>query len=151
MLNNSSILITGNTLSFGHSFGSTTLRKNKPQRLVLRNEIARPVNGNDQPRKIPQRQSATYSSFHPYRGRISGPNYGDTQRKICDSLVQKSAANLLCSSVLCHPFYEGLCFKPQDVSEAEDFRQEIFSLPIYPILKNEELGLAVQILGELFR
>ena len=35
MLNNSSILITGGTGSFGHSFASLTLKKYNPKRLVI--------------------------------------------------------------------------------------------------------------------
>ena len=35
MLNNSSILITGGTGSFGHSFASLTLKKYNPDRLVI--------------------------------------------------------------------------------------------------------------------
>ena len=35
MLKNSSILITGGTGSFGHSFGTTYLKKFNPKRLVI--------------------------------------------------------------------------------------------------------------------
>ena len=35
MLNNKSILITGGTGSFGHSFVSLTLKKQNPKRLVI--------------------------------------------------------------------------------------------------------------------
>lgn len=81
------------------------------------------------------------SAWHLYPVRIDFNGLG-AARRVLFELMSAIGINLQVHyiPVHMHPYYRGLGFKPGDFPVAEKFYDEEVSLPIYPLLTDEEAG-----------
>lgn len=101
------------------------------------------------PVTTPHQTPDIYSSYHLYPIRVSEIECGKTQRQIFDALWQNGiAANVHYIPVHRQPYYESLGFKAGDFPKAERLHREVISLPIYPILTNEQQAAVIAVLAK---
>ena len=92
-----------------------------------------------------------YSSYHLYPIRISEAKSGKTQRQVYDAFWQNGvAANLHYIPVHRQPYYETLGFKAGDFPEAENFHNEVISIPIYSSLSLKYQDVVINTLNDIF-
>jgi UDP-4-amino-4,6-dideoxy-N-acetyl-beta-L-altrosamine transaminase len=97
----------------------------------------------------PHQASETYSSYHLYPIRIRESQCNKTQRQLYEWLWQNGvAANLHYIPVHRHPYYEKKGFKAGDFPEAELFHREIISIPMYPMLDQQQQESVIKMLRE---
>jgi len=97
----------------------------------------------------PCQATETYSSYHLYPIRIRQEECNKTQRQVYDALWQnRVAANLHYIPVYRQPYYESKGFKVGDFPEAERFHLEVISIPMYPILQQQQQECVVQMLRD---
>jgi UDP-4-amino-4,6-dideoxy-N-acetyl-beta-L-altrosamine transaminase len=97
---------------------------------------------NELPIVTPWQAPENFSSYHLYPIRIRENECKKMQREVYTALLEKGVgANLHYIPVHRQPFYENQGFKSGDFPEAENFHQEVISIPIFPSLltKNQEL------------
>jgi len=116
-----------------------------------RHEIAERYNAElrSLPITTPHQASDTYSSYHLYPIRVSEAESGKIQRQVYDVLLQNGiGANLHYISVHRQPYYENMGFKLGDFPEAENFHQEVISIPMYPMLSSESQDVVISVLSQ---
>ena len=87
----------------------------------------------------PWQAPGNYSSYHLYPIRIREKQCNKTQRQVYDALLQNGVgANLHYIPVHRQPYYESRGFKMDDFLEAELFHREVISLPMYPVLQDQQ-------------
>ena len=101
------------------------------------------------PITTPYQASSIYSSYHLYPIRVGVAESGKTQRQVYDALLQNGiGANLHYIPVHRQPYYENMGFKLGDFPEAENFHQEVVSIPMYPMLSSESQDVVVSALSQ---
>ena len=105
----------------------------------------------DLPITTPWQATGTHSSYHLYPIRIREKLSQKTQGQVYAALMASGiAANLHYIPVHRHPFYENLGFKRGHCFEAEQFHEEVVSLPIYPTLSGEQQENVIRSLAKSF-
>jgi dTDP-4-amino-4,6-dideoxygalactose transaminase len=97
--------------------------------------------------KTPEVFPGRKSSWHLYPVRIDFAGLGASRKDLFE-LMSAIGINLQVHYIPVHlqPYYRGLGFKPGDFPRAEKFYEEEVSLPIYPLLDNEEAGAVAEAL-----
>jgi dTDP-4-amino-4,6-dideoxygalactose transaminase len=97
--------------------------------------------------KTPSVQPRLESAWHLYPVRIDFASLGASRKDVFE-LMSAIGINLQVHYIPVHlqPYYRGLGFKPGDFPKAERFYEEEVSLPIYPLLEDEEAGAVVEAL-----
>ena len=97
--------------------------------------------------KTPSVQPGRESAWHLYPVRIDFAGLGASRKDVFE-LMSAIGINLQVHYIPVHlqPYYRGLGFKPGDFPKAERFYEEEVSLPIYPLLTDEEAGAVVEAL-----
>jgi UDP-4-amino-4,6-dideoxy-N-acetyl-beta-L-altrosamine transaminase len=104
----------------------------------------------DLPIQTPWQQAGTYSAYHLYPIRIKVNECRKTQRQIYDVMqVSGINVNLHYIPVYRQPYYEAMGFKVGYCPEAEQYHQEVLSIPMYPTLTDEEQAKVIQVLHEV--
>lgn len=109
--------------------------------VVLRHDIAKhyDVELSNLPIITPWQPLQTYSSYHLYPIRVIEIQAKKTQRQMYKDLWERGiGANLHYIPVHRQPYYEDLGFKVGDFPVAEQFHREVISLPMYPMLTNDQ-------------
>jgi UDP-4-amino-4,6-dideoxy-N-acetyl-beta-L-altrosamine transaminase len=101
------------------------------------------------PMKSPWQNPDSYSAYHLYPIRIKANECRKTQRQIYD-VMQLSGinVNLHYIPVYRQPYYEAMGFKAGYCREAEQYYQEVLSIPMYPTLTDAEQTKVIQVLHE---
>lgn len=97
--------------------------------------------------KAPTEAAGNKSAWHLYPVRIDFDGLGATRKDLFE-LMSAIGINLQVHYIPVHlqPYYRGLGFKPGDFPNAERFYGEEVSLPIYPLLTDEEAGAVAEAL-----
>ncbi len=97
--------------------------------------------------KTPAVHPGRQSAWHLYPVRIDFPGLGASKKELFE-LMKSIGINLQVHYIPVHtqPYYRALGFKPGDFPVAERFYEEEVSLPIYPLLTDEEAGAVVEAL-----
>ena len=104
----------------------------------------------DLPVVTPRQHEDSYSGLHLYVVRLCLKQIGKTHRQVFDELrVSGIGVNLHYIPVHTQPFYRRLGFKRGSFPEAERYYQEAISLPMFPLLSNEDQDRVVAVLGEI--
>lgn len=99
------------------------------------------------PITIPHQATDTYSSYHLYPIRVNEAESEKTQLQVYDALRRDSvAANLHYIPVHRQPYYENLGFQKGNFPNAEQFHREAISLPMFPLLTDEQQDLVIRAL-----
>ena len=101
---------------------------------------------------IPWQLPKTFSSYHLYPICIKEDSNKELQKKIYNNLIKNQiAANLHYIPIHRHPYYEKLGFKEGDFLESEKFHRKAISLPIFPLLKEDQSTKVVNVISEALR
>ncbi|MCC6502373.1 MAG: UDP-4-amino-4,6-dideoxy-N-acetyl-beta-L-altrosamine transaminase [Deltaproteobacteria bacterium] len=97
--------------------------------------------------KTPVAAHGCESAWHLYPVRIDFNEVGASKKEFFE-LMKSIGINLQVHYIPVHlqPYYRALGFKPGDFPAAESFYSEEVSLPIYPLLADEEAGAVVEAL-----
>jgi UDP-4-amino-4,6-dideoxy-N-acetyl-beta-L-altrosamine transaminase len=97
--------------------------------------------------KTPASQPGCASAWHLFPVRIDFGGLGASRKDLFE-LMSAIGINLQVHYIPVHlqPYYRGLGFKPGDFPKAEKFYEQEVSLPIYPLLSDEEAGAVVEAL-----
>jgi len=97
--------------------------------------------------KTPAVHPGQLSAWHLYAVRIDFASLGASRKDVFE-LMSAIGINLQVHYIPVHlqPYYRGLGFKPGDFPKTEKFYDEEVSLPIYPLLEDEEAGAVVEAL-----
>ena len=99
--------------------------------------------------ETPWQLPKTYSSYHLYPICVKGNDKKILQRKIYNKLHENGiSVNVHYIPVHRHPFYENLGFNKGDFIESEKFHKKAISLPIFPLLKDNEREEVVNIISK---
>lgn len=100
------------------------------------------------PISTPWQSPHSYSSYHLYPIRVSEAQAKKTQRRMYEDLWKSGiAVNLHYIPVHRQPYYESLGFKKGDFPESEQFHCEVISLPMFPMLTNDQQESVVKSLA----
>ena len=101
------------------------------------------------PIQTPYQHRDNYSAYHLYPVRIKSNPRGITQRQVYDALQMAGInVNLHYIPVYRQPYYETMGFKAGYCPEAEQYFQQVLSIPMYPGLTSIEQGKVIRILQE---
>lgn len=97
--------------------------------------------------KTPAVQPGRESAWHLFPVLIDFSGLGASRKDLFE-LMSAIGINLQVHYIPVHiqPYYRGMGFKPGDFPKAERFYDEEVSLPIYPLLSDEEAGAVVEAL-----
>ena len=102
------------------------------------------------PLVTPWQAPNTYSSYHLYPILVKINSEIISQREVYNKVRAKNiAVNLHYIPVHRHPYYEDLGFKKKDFPISEKFHQEVISIPIYTMLKDEDQRYVIETLKEI--
>jgi dTDP-4-amino-4,6-dideoxygalactose transaminase len=89
--------------------------------------------------KLPTVRPENYSAFHLYVVRVKPGALKKTHREIFESLRAAGiGVNVHYMPVHLQPYYRNLGFSPGQFPEAEAHGEEAITLPLYPILTEDE-------------
>jgi len=101
------------------------------------------------PIQTPWQQPDNYSAYHLYPIRIKQNERGTTQRHVYDALQLAGInVNLHYIPVYRQPYYEAMGFKVGYCPEAEQYYQEVLSIPMYPALTDTEQAMVSRVLHD---
>ena len=101
----------------------------------------------DLPLAIQWQHPNSYSAYHLYTIRLKLSKIKKTQRQVYEELYsEKIGVNLHYIPVYRQPYYEQMGFKVGHCPEAEEYYQEIVSIPMYSGLTQEQQDSVVQAL-----
>lgn len=85
-----------------------------------------------------------YSAYHIYVIRLQLDKIGQTRDEVFRKLKEaKIGVNVHYMPIHLHPYYQELGFKKGICPEAEKVYEQIITLPIFPLLKDEEVEIVV--------
>jgi len=97
--------------------------------------------------QTPWQHPDNYSANHLYTIRIKQNERGTTQRQVYDAMQFAGInVNLHYIPVYRQPFYEAIGFKVGYCPEAEQYYQEVLSIPMYPTLTEAEQAKVIRVL-----
>jgi dTDP-4-amino-4,6-dideoxygalactose transaminase len=101
------------------------------------------------PIQPPWQHPDTYSAYHIYPIRIKQNESGTTQRQVYDAMqLADINVNLHYIPVYRQPYYEAMGFKVGYCPEAEQYYQEVLSIPMYPTLTDADQDKVIRVLQE---
>ncbi len=104
----------------------------------------------DLPVTTPWQHPDSYSGLHLYVIRLRLEQIGKTHCQVFEALREAGiGVNLHYIPVHTQPYYRQLGFKPGDFPKAERYYQEAISLPMFPLLTNEEQDQVISVLKEI--
>lgn len=93
--------------------------------------------------ELPRQHPDTYSAWHLYIVRLTSNS--STHLEIFNSLRRNGVGvNLHYIPVHLQPYYQSLGFKDGNYPEAESYYKEALSLPLYPLLTNQQIEKVVE-------
>ncbi len=99
---------------------------------------------------IPEEKNYAFHSYHLYPIRLKD-SVVRWKREIVKSLLNKGVGvQVHYIPVYRHPFYRELGYNNVNCPKAEDFYKRVFTLPIHPSLKEEELNFILEALHRVF-
>jgi UDP-4-amino-4,6-dideoxy-N-acetyl-beta-L-altrosamine transaminase len=103
------------------------------------------------PIQTPWQHPDTYSAYHLYPIRIKRTESGVTQRQVYDAMQLSGInVNLHYIPVYRQPYYEAMGFEAGYCLEAEQYYQEVISIPMYPMLTEIEQETVIRVLQQAF-
>lgn len=106
----------------------------------------------DLPVKLPCQNPETNSSWHLYLVRVDFSKVNKTKKQIFAEMKEKGVClNLHYIPVHTQPYYQNLGFKNGDFPVSEKYYEEVFTLPIYYSLTDEEQDYIVNALKEVLK
>lgn len=97
----------------------------------------------------PRQEADGYSGLHLYVVRLQLPQINKNHRQVFEQLRDKGiGVNLHYIPVHFQPYYQNMGFAVGDFPQAERYYQEAISLPMFPLLTNEQQDHVVRALGE---
>ncbi|MGR3176666.1 MAG: UDP-4-amino-4,6-dideoxy-N-acetyl-beta-L-altrosamine transaminase [Candidatus Anammoxibacter sp.] len=130
----------------------TSQMKRLDEFVTRRNELAKRYYEKlkDLPVTLPWQHPDTYSAFHLYVVRLKLDEINKTHREIFELLRNSGiGVNLHYIPVHTQPYYQRLGFKEGEFPEAEKYYREAISLPMFPMLTNEEQDRVISTLIEI--
>jgi len=105
----------------------------------------------DLPIQLPWQSPNSYSSYHLYPIRVKPDVSGISQRQLYDVLQAAGInVNLHYIPVYRHPFYEAMGFKAGYCPNSEAYFTQAISLPMYPLLSQDEQAHVIKVITGLF-
>ena len=99
--------------------------------------------------QTPWQHPDNYSAIHLYTIRIKKNKSGTTQRQVYDAMQLAGInVNLHYIPVYRQPYYEAIGFKVGYCPEAEQYYQEVLSIPMYPTLTDTEQTKVIRVIRE---
>ena len=120
--------------------------------VIRRRELAHRYNKqlSDLPITIPWQHPDTYSAFHLYVIRLKLEKIKKTRKEIFDLLRQKKiGVNVHYIPVHTQPYYRRLGFSFGQFPESERYYEEAITLPLFPLMTEEEQDYIVSALREI--
>jgi len=101
--------------------------------------------------ELPPEKEYAFHSYHLYHLRLKEEYKG--KKKEIFSLLRKKGIGVQVHyiPVYLHPHYQKLGYKKGECPKAENFYQRVFSIPIFPSMKEEEISFVVETLTETFK
>ncbi len=101
------------------------------------------------PIQTPWQHPDNCSAYHLYPIRIKQNKSGTTQRQVYDAMqLADINVNLHYIPVYRQPFYEAMGFNAGYCPEAEQYYQEVLSIPMYPTLTDTEQTKVIRVIRE---
>jgi len=101
------------------------------------------------PIQTPWQHRDNYSAYHLYPIRIKQNKSGTTQQQVYDAMqLADINVNLHYIPVYRQPFYEAMGFNTGYCPEAEQYYQEVLSIPMYPTLTDTEQTKVIRVIRE---
>ncbi len=103
------------------------------------------------PVEVPWQHPDSYSALHLYIIRLKLDRINKSHREVFESLRKQGVGvNLHYVPIHMQPYYQRMGFKVGDFPEAERYYAEAISLPMFPLLTEEQQDLVVEaVAGEL--
>lgn len=102
------------------------------------------------PLKTPVRDARAHSAFHLYVVRLNLERCATSQREAFQALRARGiGVNLHYIPVYRQPYYQRMGFRRNDFPEAERYYAEAMSLPLFPLLSEDDQEYVVQSLAEV--
>jgi UDP-4-amino-4,6-dideoxy-N-acetyl-beta-L-altrosamine transaminase len=120
--------------------------------VVCRNQLAQRYDEllAELPIQLPKIQQGNFSTFHLYVIRLSTRKHPEEHRRVFEELRKAGiGVNLHYMPVHLQPDYRRLGFKEDMFPESEAYGREAISLPIYPMLNQDQQGRIVSCLKQL--
>lgn len=106
----------------------------------------------DLPVKLPYQNSGTNSSWHLYLVRVDFSRVNKTKVQIFAEMKEKGVClNLHYIPVHTQPYYQNMGFKNGDFPVSEKYYEEVFTLPLYYSLTDEQQDYIVNALKEVLQ
>ena len=106
----------------------------------------------DLPVKLPYQNPETNSSWHLYLVRVDFSKVNKTKKQIFAEMKEKGVClNLHYIPVHTQPYYQKLGFKNGDFPVSEKYYEEVFTLPLYYSLTDEQQEYIVNALKEVLQ
>lgn len=106
----------------------------------------------DLPVKLPYQNPETNSSWHLYLVRVDFSKVNKTKKQIFAEMKEKGVClNLHYIPVHTQPYYQNLGFKNGDFPVSEKYYEEVFTLPLYYSLTDEQQEYIVNALKEVLQ
>ena len=106
----------------------------------------------DLPVKLPCQNPETNSSWHLYLVRVDFSKVNKTKNQIFAEMKEKDVClNLHYIPVHTQPYYQKLGFKNGDFPVSEKYYEEVFTLPLYYSLTDEQQEYIVNVLKEVLQ
>lgn len=103
----------------------------------------------DLPVTLPWQHPDSYSAYHLYVIRLNLDQINATHLDVFNELRARDImVNLHYIPVHTQPYYQKMGFKPGDFPESEQYYREAISIPMHPVLTDEEQDFVVQTLRE---
>lgn len=104
------------------------------------------------PVKLPYQNPETISSWHLYLVRVDFSKVNKTKKQIFAEMKEKGVClNLHYIPVHTQPYYQKLGFKNGDFPVSEKYYEEVFTLPLYYSLTDEQQDYIVNVLKEVLK
>ena len=101
------------------------------------------------PITLPWQHPDSYSAYHLYVIRLQLDQINATHLQVFEALRAKDImVNLHYIPVHTQPYYQKMGFKHGDYPEAEQYYREAISIPMHPMLTDEEQNIVVRVLRE---
>jgi UDP-4-amino-4,6-dideoxy-N-acetyl-beta-L-altrosamine transaminase len=126
--------------------------KRLDQYVERRHEIAKHYDAEfkNLPLTTPWQTPYVHSSYHLYPILIKINSDIKSQKQVYNELrANNILVNLHYTPVHRHPYYENLGFKKNDFPISEKFHQQVFSIPIYAMLKDEHQEFVIETLKKV--
>lgn len=122
--------------------------------VLARHQLARRYNEalDHLPIKLPNQNEASYSSFHLYIIRLELNAINKTHKEVFEQLRAAGiGVNLHYIPIYRHPYYRQFKYEYSDFPNSESYYSEAISIPIYPMLSNDNFNKVVSALENILK